>query len=221
MTTPVARDQHEADLARAIAAVGAGLYALAIAAIQNGDPLGDAWWAAAETEYIASITPALTTAANSIVKLLATTGPTDIDWTALHDRMADWARQYTYELVGGIDETSRTALQDLISSYIDGKAEYQDVVDKLGDVFGPQRAATIAETEITRATTQGQNEFEDELRTSGYETESFWEAQPDACGDICAPLDGKARGDGWEVGPPDDSHPRCKCGLRTEIVKAA
>lgn len=217
------RDAFEADLAKALA--GAGQDAYADTLDELGDPpqqgkLNDAFWAGLDEKYRTAIEGILAAAVLAYLGQRESAASIDgIDWSGIQQRAAEWARTYSYELVGGIDDTSRATLQDLLGRFLDGKLSQDELTAKIGDVFGPSRAANIAQTEITRAATMGENEFEKELNEMGLRTEATWETFGDACEEICAPLQGKVRGDGWQDGPPDDSHPRCDCDITVSVVE--
>jgi len=61
------------------------------------------------------------------------------------------ARDYSYELVRGINETTRASLQKHVSDYIAQPTRIEDLGKKLAPTFGKKRAGVIATTETTRA----------------------------------------------------------------------
>lgn len=69
---------------------------------------------------------------------------------------AEWAKEYAYDLIKDINETSRKLVQDAVSGFIENQGStLQDIIDKLKPEFGERRASLIATTETTRAFSQG------------------------------------------------------------------
>jgi hypothetical protein len=163
-----------------------------------------------------------------------------VDWALVNQRAADWARSYSTFLAGQIDATSRdavaTSIRNSIASFFeDGMTQGQlaerlrsdpdladlftaDVKDRMGRVYGPQRAATIARTETTRAAVQGEREFARELRAMGVKVVEVWQTRNDeiVC-PICEPRHNKKRGDGWDSDQEPPGHPNCRCWINHEL----
>jgi hypothetical protein len=96
-----------------------------------------------------------------------------------------------------------------------------DLRDVLIPAFGETRAATIAITEITRASTQTTNSYEKFLNDAGIKTELVWNTDADelVCR-ICKPYDNKLI-DVWGIEDPDGppAHPNCRCDVTIRLVK--
>jgi hypothetical protein len=139
----------------------------------------DTWdWDAEEAELRALLEPELLAAAQigSQAALLdallvgADAGIT-VQWGMANLAAAEWARNYSYELVTQLTDTTRTQLQQVIPAFFDtpgltrGKLE-QLILDgpsgiedlHIGGRFYPAawRASAIAVTEVTRAVTQAE-----------------------------------------------------------------
>ncbi len=167
--------------------------------------------------------------------------PIGVDWGLVNSAAADWARSYSTLLAGQINTTSRgliaDSLRNSIASFFEegltvGELEARlladpdlmqlftgDVRDRLGRlVYGPNRAAVIARTEVTRAAVEGERGVVAELRREGVNMVEIWETRNDelVCW-ICGPRHGKAEGTNWtrDQGPP--AHPNCRCGTRHEL----
>jgi len=140
-----------------------------------------------------------------------------VAWDLVNERAVSWARQYSYELVRGINQTSRNWLGQAISDFYQGGLSYNDLITRVNTMFGPQRGASIAVTEVTRAATAGQMEYQRELNELGLRTVEVWQTANDAvtC-PICGPRHGRKRGDGWQDPPP--AHPRCRCWITIEVL---
>lgn len=146
-------------------------------------------------------------------------GGIGVDWGLINQRAADWASQYTFELVTGIVNTSRNTLQKQVGDFFTDQRTISDLRQSLEPLFGPVRAEMIAETEITRASSAGEQAFADELEALGLEVTQIWETNNDEIArrcPICWPRHKKRRGDGWTELPP--AHPRCRCFVNTVVV---
>lgn len=141
-----------------------------------------------------------------------------IDWDAVNTDALRFAETYTYELVNGINATSREFLQREISAWIESGEPLPKLVERIDSsgMFGEMRSQMIAVTEVTRAYTQGNLIA---WKESGVVDGKRWETVNDekVC-PVCGPMEGKEVGlyddfilpDGKEVdGPP--AHVRCRC----------
>lgn len=148
-------------------------------------------------------------------------GP-EFDVAELATTASTWARQYTFDLVVGLTETTKKVLQNAVSSYLETPGMSRDQLEALlQGAFSPRRAESIAVTEITRAASQATTVYQQQLATAGLTFERVWNTvnERDVCV-ICDPLDGKAEGewnDQFPDGPP--AHPRCRCATSLKRVK--
>lgn len=78
-----------------------------------------------------------------------------VNWRLAAVTAMQWAGNYNYELVAGINATTRRMLSDAIVRWAGTGAPLSDLVDDVAAVFGPERAARIAVTEATRAYSEG------------------------------------------------------------------
>lgn len=149
-----------------------------------------------------------------------------VDWALVNEAASDWARRYTYDLVRGITEHTRGALQRAVGSFFDEGLTRGELEAQLSGLFGPVRAEMIAVTEVTRAAAEGQQGLVTEVGGQGIAMISAWSTRNDelVC-PICGPLHGRDA-DGYDAGrtpywvhpvsgqrygnPP--AHPRCRCG---------
>lgn len=141
-----------------------------------------------------------------------------VDWGVINQRAAEWASQYSFELVSGIVDTTRATLQTQVSDFFADQRTIGDLRTALEPLFGVVRADMIAQTEITRAASAGEQAFADELEALGLRTTQVWQTSNDdrVC-PICGPRHNKQRGEGWTDLPP--AHPRCRCWTNTEVVE--
>jgi HK97 family phage portal protein len=121
-----------------------------------------------------------------------------------------------------IDKTTSDVLTKAIALYRTTPGmTITDLRDVLTPAFGEIRAATIAITEITRASTQTTNSYEKFLNDAGIKTEMVWNTDADelVCR-ICKPYDNKLI-DVWGIDSPEGppAHPNCRCDVTLRLVK--
>lgn len=145
-------------------------------------------------------------------------GGIGLDWNIVNERAAKWARQYSFDLVKGINDNTRRALQEQVAGFYADQRTMSDLETSIARLYGPVRAEMIAITEVTRASSQAEQAYAEELRGLGLETTFVWQTSNDdiTCA-ICGPLHGKVQGDGWTDPPP--AHVRCRCWVNTEVVR--
>jgi hypothetical protein len=123
-----------------------------------------------------------------------------------------WAEAHAYELSKYLSDNTRQIVGDAITQYLETpgmtRAELEEL---LQPAFGAQRASTIAVTEVTSSITAGTRAAVEEAEAAGLSVREVWRTQDGGCDEICHPLEGTYRGDGWDAGPPADSHPNCAC----------
>lgn len=146
-----------------------------------------------------------------------------LDVAMVSEEAIRWARDYSYELVRGLDATTRKLLQEAVSTYASTPGMTIGDLDRiLEPAFGPVRAEMIATTEVTRAYAEATNEHQRMVeRETGIRMRRVWETlNDDLVCPICGPLNGKPEED-WAVmfpgGPP--AHPRCRCSTSLELVE--
>lgn len=120
---------------------------------------------------------------------------TAFDFGSVSNAASDAARSYTYDLVKGIDDTTRSQLQDIIGDWLQqSPREIDDLTEAVAHVFGEARAENIAVTEVTRAISTGQEAAWREInRQYGEDVvvgKRWLTANDDRVCSICAPLGG-------------------------------
>lgn len=137
-----------------------------------------------------------------------------------------WARAYTYDLIRGIDETTRTLVQNAVVAFTNTPGmTIGDLRGSLTGAFGDIRAQMIAVTETTRAFSAGETIYQNMLADMGVEVEREWLTSEDetVC-PICGYLNEKRADpggvfvdrDGNEYDNPP-AHVNCRCGVQTRI----
>jgi SPP1 gp7 family putative phage head morphogenesis protein len=137
------------------------------------------------------------------------------DWTLAHIPARDWAIAYTDELLAQIANVTQRGVGQAIGRWLDNGEPLDALIADLQPFFGPQRAARIAATEVTRAVQKGSEKAWEE---SGVVKEMSWQTVRDErvciqCGPMhgmYAPLGGTFRGNI----PPPPRHPNCRCFTR-------
>lgn len=142
--------------------------------------------------------------------------PIGVDWTLVNERAVNWARQYTFDLVRGLQDTDRRMLQEAVGAYFEQGQTIGDLHERIARSFGPVRAEMISVTEVTRAASEGEQAVAKELAAQGIEMVPVWQTNNDelVC-PLCGPRHGKQITDG--VYPP--LHPRCRCWVNHELPK--
>ncbi len=139
------------------------------------------------------------------------------DPSIINARAAEWARRYTYDMVGGLVDKTRNDLQRLISTFIESPdMTHKQLAKLLEPTFGEVRSKMISVTETTRAYSAATVEYQQELAELGLEMVRVWKtAADDRVCPICAPLD-EAPEPSWPADFQDGEHPpahvNCRCG---------
>ena len=229
MSDIINRDRTEAALAREIAKISAPALRKLLAALGSPPSLNnvpDAFW----VSYSASLRATLETALQTIYSDQAQTLATEhsitasVNWNLINTDAAEWARAYSYELVKGIQSTTTSALQDIISKAIETAQPIEAVRAAIESLFGSDRAAMIATTELTRAAAEGEAATVAQLADNGVVMVGIWVTREDeiVC-DICGALNNKRQSDGafeadGETYDMPPAHPNCRCSIGWEFA---
>lgn len=157
---------------------------------------------------------ALTGAENAMTDLVETIG-VGIDWALVNEVARDWARKYTYDLVGDITDTSREFLQKELDEWIQSGQPLDELIKQIEPMFGKNRAEMIASTEITRAFQSGNVAS---WKSSGVVDKFIYNTVFDerVC-PICEPLNNQEFDlDDNEHSPP--LHVRCRCFSKPKVI---
>ncbi len=101
--------------------------------------------------------------------------------TVVENRAAVWASQYSFELVRGINATTLAKLRKAISRGLQEGLSIDDITALLKSTFGTGRAHSIAVTETTRASIEGQRYLSVNSTSSGF-TQTPFGSQPEMGG---------------------------------------
>ena len=101
----------------------------------------------------------------------------------------DWARRYAGELVTQIDDTTRTVVKESLARWIENGEPLQALIDDIAPVFGEERAARIASTEVTRAFSEGSQETYH--ASEQVDTVEMRNAEDERVCEVCGPIGGE------------------------------
>lgn len=193
-------------------------------------PLPDAFWRSEAARLFEIVFPLLRRAATQGAEggLEALGVDLDIRWDLVNEGARAWAETYSYELVTGITETSRAALQEALGEWIASGAPLADLIRALDEtgLWGPVRSEMIAVTEVTRSFAEGNLIG---WRESGVVEGKRWATAADdkVCpicngatgfGGLEASLDGTFRSrDGVHEAQAPPAHVRCRCWLKPVV----
>ena len=155
------------------------------------------------------------------------------DYTMIHTAAREWARQYSAELIQGIDNTTRTAVRESVARWYTNGEPLSALTNDLSSIFDERRARLIAQTETTSAASNGTLRG---YEASGVVTEMvFLTASDERVCAWCGSLDGqtvslsgnfsdklppelqaKLRGRAIKVPP---IHPGCRCRIGARVLE--
>lgn len=136
-----------------------------------------------------------------------------VDWNLVNQAAANWAKDYTFELVKGINDTTQHLISEGVKEFFENQGTIGDLRNLLAEeAFSPLRASLIATTEVTRANVQGELSIVNWIEEDGGPKmiPTFQTSEDDHVCDICGPLDGQV------IDNPDDFpplHPDCRCWI--------
>lgn len=179
-------------------------------------------------------------AATQALAMLGVPVPQDVT-DRVYDRAVEFAKDRSAELVGkrwvdgelldnpnpkwAIDESTRNMLRDTIAKGLEDNIGFPAIADQIESLdakaFSPERAATIAETEVANANSQGDLIGYREARDSGINVKKSWEAEADCCDDCDANATEGAIDLDDDFPSGDDAppaHPNCRCAIVPEVV---
>ena len=152
-------------------------------------------------------------AAQGIIQQLLRIGLPEPDYDLLNESAYRYAERHTFELVSGITDTSKRALQREFAEWIESGEPLPKLVERIKPLYGPVRANMIAVTEITRAYADSNIMAWRELGVDAQKWQTT--VDEDVC-EICAPKHGQE----YQLGDPDGTppgHVNCRCWIQPVI----
>ena len=182
-------------------------------AIQRGEAID---YDGMANELRAAVEPELSAlVVDNTLRLSVETG-IGFDPAVINTEAVRWARDYSYELVRGITDTTRNQLSEVISAFTQTPGmTIGDIERMIAPTFGSVRAEMIAVTETTRAYSEATNKLQGLLRAEVPQLEPvrvISTANDELVCGICGPLEGAPESE-WAQeypnGPP--FHINCRC----------
>ena len=139
----------------------------------------------------------------------------ELTWSLVNTNAVNWSQSYGFELIRGLNETTRQQMQKVLSDFWSESATIEDLIGKIAELFGAARAERIAITETTRAAVEGERAYIEGLEAEfGMRARSFWHTVNDSY--VCRACQEK---DGLEVDRTDvpPLHPGCRCYIDWEL----
>ena len=135
------------------------------------------------------------------------------------DPVERMAREAAFDLIKGITDTTRAGLSDSLSQWFAGGLTRQQIEDKIGLLFTPERASRIAITESTRLVAQGKLAGARELEQLGFRVQARFIQNSNYPTCQCAELRNTIVDlNDPSVHPP--IHPNCNCEIVLEFLDA-
>ena len=143
---------------------------------------------------------------------------------AAQERAHAWAAQHAAELVSQVSDTTRTMLRGVIANGLSDGLTTPEIADEIESaaVFSDERAATIAQTEVTNANSAGALEGYRAAQDNGLKVKKAWLNGSNPC-PVCE--ENAAAGfialeeefPSGDVAPA--AHPHCQCALTAKAVE--
>lgn len=178
-------------------------------------PLDPDFWTRADKRFYELIFPIVLDSTLDAARTGSLMVGTDIGWDVVHEAARQWAHQYTYQLVRGINRTTADYVQKSVSAWIDSGARLDVLRTTLEPMFGRERANLIAITEVTRAYARG-NEIA--WGETGVVEEFDVMTAEDVV--VCLVCDDKAASGPYPLGSSEGEmpfHPGCRCWKRPRV----
>lgn len=190
------------------------------------DPFDNIIDGASDDEFVADLIRLIATAGVGGVNLFQQQVAVGLDYNLINDQALQFARDYTYDLITGIDATTRDLISNAISRFIETPGmTIGDITRELESIFSLNRAQLIAVTETTNAYAMGQQIAGEALLAQFPDVrvvKKWYTNNDDRVCPICGQLDGEEVDitDNFSHGganPP--AHPNCRCwtNVRTRI----
>ncbi|KKK73190.1 hypothetical protein LCGC14_2896280, partial [marine sediment metagenome] len=142
---------------------------------------------------VAQLGKLLTQATRNGIELFGASNVLQIDYTLTNTRAAEWASEYSFELITDINETTERALKKIFKSFIDTPGmTIGDVVSLLP--YDESRALMIATTEITNAYAEAAQMAGEDLAEEFPDVrviKQWWTNNDALVCPICGPLHGQ------------------------------
>jgi hypothetical protein len=183
-----------------------------------------------DEQFLAVLIAIITKAMRSGIDIFDASVGISFDWTLTNIEALRAAKEYTYDLIAKIDQTTRDAVGKAISTFVETPGfTMGDLADMLP--FSERRAMMIATTETTRAYAEGQKLAGEKMREDYPDVmvvKIWFTNNDDLTCEICHPLneeevdfDDDFQGGDGEFYEKPPAHVNCRCWMstRTRIPK--
>jgi len=143
---------------------------------------------------------------------------------AAQERAHTWAAQHAAELVSQVSDTTREMLRDVIADGLSDGLTIPEIADEIESaaVFSDERAATIAQTEVTNANSAGALEGYRAAQDSGLKVKKGWLNGANPC-PVCQENAAAGFIELDDEFPSGDmapaAHPHCQCSVTCQAVE--
>jgi HK97 family phage portal protein len=137
-------------------------------------------------------------------------------WDEMSQEAFDFAQQYSYQLIRGLNATTRQQVQRAVSAWVESDQPLTELQRSLNAIFNnPERARVIAQTESARVYNKGAQQ---RWLDVGVKRAIWITVRDERVCPVCEPRDGSVGiiGEGWN-GRDQPAHPRCRCFSRPDI----
>ena len=211
----------EAQLARRLGREFEGVRRITVELL--GDPpdltkLTPQVYAEIERGFAGALLPSMRLAFSDTIEAFGDNLGYAFDMTLANERAAAWARDHALLTARGLNQTSQRLLQQIVSDYFLAPTPISDTRQRIAQtVYNARRVETIAQTEITRASVQGELSAVRDLEQSGIRFKAIWNTNNDSltC-PRCGPLNQVDISTIGDRRPP--LHARCRCWINHEVV---
>lgn len=143
--------------------------------------------------------------------LLPSSAQSIIKFDTLYSAVREYAEEYRFNLIRGINDTTRVQTIAAIDEWLDSGKPLSKLEDALVPIFGESRAEKIAVTETTRLFARGNQAA---WESTGLVSSVTWmTANDDRVCDVCDGLDGSIIGVG-DIDAMPPLHVNCRCYLQ-------
>jgi hypothetical protein len=185
------RMKAEREIKRKIQAILSKYESRAARAIRRGEEFD---YAGMADELRAAVMPEISNLVlDNALRLSVDTG-ISFDPSILNTEALRWAREYSFDLVRGLTNTTRNQISEATAAFIQTPGmTIGDITKLIQPAFGPVRSEMIAITETTRAYSMATNEIQALLQAETPEltvTRVLTTQQDELVCPVCGPLEG-------------------------------
>lgn len=140
------------------------------------------------------------------------------DFDLVNTKALEFARNYRYNWITRITDTTRTQTQTAVSDWIASGAPLDALETALEPIYGVVRSQMIAQTETTRVFAQANREA---FESTGLVEEVVWQAAND---ELVCPICGELNGTHLGIGDADaypPAHINCRCYVLPVVSEEA